>query len=78
MKMHNRLRRLEQTVPDPGCPACRSRRGFIVMIRARRLADGTLTYPEGQPSPCERCGKVAEFVIEVVEPFVNGSGLGCK
>jgi hypothetical protein len=74
--MHNRLRRLEKAVPDLGCPACRDRRGRIVMNRARRLPDGTLTYPEWRPAPCERCGKVAEFVIEVVEPFVGGPELG--
>ncbi len=69
--MDNRLRRLEKVVPDPGCPGCRGRRGRIVMTRVRRLADGTLASPEGQPAPCERCGRVAEFIIEVVEPFVN-------
>ncbi len=72
VKMRNRLRRLEQAVPDPGCPACRGRRGRIVLTRARRLADGTLASPEGRPGPCGRCGKVAEFIIEVVEPLVDG------
>jgi hypothetical protein len=74
VRLSGRIQRLEQRLGarDDGCPACRGRRGRIVMNRARRLADGTLAYPEGRPSPCERCGKVAEFIIEVVEPFVGG------
>ena len=71
--MHNRLRRLEQTVPELGCPACRGRRGRIVMIRAKRLPDDTLAYPDGRPAPCERCGKVPEFVVEIVEPAASAS-----
>ena len=74
MKLSNRLRRLERSVPDPGCPACRDRRGRHVFVSARQEADGTLTYLEGQPELCGRCGAVPEFVIEVVEAIVDGPG----
>jgi hypothetical protein len=29
--------------------------------------NGTTTYPDGQPEACTLCGRVPEFVIEVVK-----------
>jgi hypothetical protein len=71
MTINQRLRRLEQRVGDPGCPACRDRRGHTVMVRSRRLPDGTTLPLESEPGPCERCGEVAEFIIEIVETVVE-------
>jgi hypothetical protein len=71
MTLRKRLQRLEREIPDPGCPACRDRRGRHIFVTARRQPDGTLTYPEGGPAPCGVCGVVPEFVIEVVEVVVE-------
>ena len=71
-RMRNRLQRLERNVVDPGCPACRDRRGRIIMVDARRREDGTETRPEGRPAPCERCGETPEFIIQIVETVVDG------
>jgi hypothetical protein len=70
MRLHSRLRRLEQAAPDPGCLACYQRRGRIVFVRARALRDGTV-LADGEPTPCNQCGRVAEMVIEVVEPLAG-------
>jgi hypothetical protein len=71
MALRTRLRRLERGFPDPGCPACRDRRGLTALVRSPRLADGT-TAPKGdRPAPCARCGEVAERVTEVVEVVVE-------
>ena len=67
MKLHARLRRLERTTVDADCPACRERRGWTVLLTARRLPDGTVAPVEGEPQPCVRCGQVPEQIIEVVE-----------
>ena len=67
MKLHARLRRLERTTVDAGCPACRERRGRIVLLTGQRLPDGTLAPVEDEPMPCVRCGQVPEQIIEVIE-----------
>jgi hypothetical protein len=68
--LSSRLQRLEQRVGD-GCPACRDRRGRVVLVTSRSLPDGTVAYPEGEPGPCEHCGVVPEQVIEIVETVVE-------
>ena len=70
-KLRNRLHRLERGAPDPGCPACRDRRGRIVMVDARLRADGTETQIEGRPTPCECCGEMPEFIVQIVETVVD-------
>ena len=55
-----------------GCPAYSDRRGRIVMVTAQRLPDGSMTHPKGEPGPCERCGIVPEFIIEIVETVADG------
>jgi hypothetical protein len=72
MKLSTRLQRLEQRVGEPGCPACRERRGFNVLVNARRMPDGTVTYPDDdRPKPCEKCGEVPELIIEIVRVVVE-------
>jgi hypothetical protein len=74
MRMNGRLRRLERAAGvgrDDGCPACRDRRGYIVLVTARRQPDDTVAYPEGEPTPCEQCGVVPEQVIAIVETVVE-------
>ena len=66
MKLSNRLRRLEHRVGDPGCPACRDRRGRNVWVTSRRNPDGSTTTLESEPAPCKQCGAVPEFIIEFV------------
>jgi hypothetical protein len=67
------LRHLEQRVPEPACPACRDRRGRIVMVDGRLRADGTPRQPDGRPAPCDRCGETPEFIIQIVETVVDGT-----
>ena len=66
MKASNEIRRLKKAamaLPDPGCPACRARKGFIVTVE-----DGVF------PTPCVACGVVAEFIIEIVPCQPRGDG----
>jgi hypothetical protein len=69
MTLRTRLRRLEQKLPDPGCLSCRDRRGRIVFVTARALADGSFVTVAGDPEPCERCGQVAERIIREIMPY---------
>jgi hypothetical protein len=66
MSLRHRLRRLEQAV-GTGCPACRDRRGQVVVRRSRR---GT-SLPWVDPSPCVHCGEVPEQVLELEEILVT-------
>jgi hypothetical protein len=71
MRLSGRLHRLERRVGDTGCPACRDRRGRVVLVTSRSLPDGK-TEPQGDwPPPCERCGEVPEQVVEIVETVVG-------
>jgi hypothetical protein len=72
MSLHNRLSRLEQKLPDPGCPGCRDRRGRIVLVEAERLADGSVVFRDKEPEACARCGIVPENVVQVNLSFVEG------
>ena len=70
MSLRGRLRRLADTARRrglyrEGCPACRERKGRIVLVD--RLEHGGAS----PPSPCPACGQVPEFIIEVVEPVVG-------
>jgi hypothetical protein len=66
MNLHNRLRRLEQAV-GTGCPACRDRRG-VVVVRRRRQG---MSLPWDEPAPCPRCGEVPEQILEIEEVVVT-------
>jgi hypothetical protein len=66
MNLHNRLRRLERDV-GTGCPACRDRRGLVVVRRRRQ---GT-SLPWLEPSSCVRCGEVPEQVLELEEIVIT-------
>lgn len=70
MNLSNRLQRLEQRIGDPGCPACRERRGQQVFVDVQRQTDGEITYGDDMPQPCRVCGRVPEFIIEIVEETV--------
>jgi hypothetical protein len=87
VRLHSRLQRLGGR--NDGCPACRDRRGRIVIVTSRRLLDGT-TVPHGEwPTPCEQCGELPEQIIEIVEAVAepqkdvahlaaeSGTGLVC-
>ncbi len=66
MRLTQRLRRLEQAVPDPGCPGCRERRGRVVMVNFRQQRDGSFVPQELMPMACTVCEKVPEFVVEIM------------
>ena len=66
MNLHNRLRRLEQAV-GTGCPACRDRRG-VVVVRRRRQG---MSLPWDEPAPCPRCGEVPEQILEIEEDRIT-------
>ena len=57
MRWRHRLERLEARVAEAGCSACRHRRSKAVYVK------------EGEgdelPSPCARCGKIPEIIIEI-------------
>ena len=71
MKLRARLQRLERNTVAAGCPACRDRRGRIVLRTATPLPDGTVVWDEDEPKPCMRCGLIPEQIIEVVEVVVE-------
>jgi hypothetical protein len=74
MRLHNRLRRLEQKLPDPGCPGCRHR-DRVVVVDCQRQRDSSVTSLEPVPSPCTTCGRVPEFIVEIVRPYEEGRTL---
>ena len=73
MRLHGRLLRLERRLGagDGGCAACRDRRGLVVLVAGRFLADGTAAREGEQPAACGRCGGVPERVVEIVEAEVE-------
>jgi hypothetical protein len=76
MSLRTRLQPLERNTDDAGCPACRDRRGRIVLVTARQLPDGTLVSEEKEPQPCAHCGQVPEQLIEAVVDAQTGVS-GC-
>jgi hypothetical protein len=71
VRLNNRLYRLEQNLPDPGCPGCSDRRGRMVLVKADRLADGSVVFRGTKPEACAECGIVPEFVVTVIHPYVK-------
>jgi hypothetical protein len=71
VKLHTRLQRLEQRLREPGCPACRDRRGRIVLVTSRSLPDGRTELQGDWPAPCERCSEAPEQIIEILEAMVE-------
>ena len=76
MRLKNRLRRLERSLPEPGCLACRDRRGRIVLVDCQEQQDGTVVRLQPLPAPCGACGKLPEFIIEAIMPFTAGDAQG--
>ena len=75
MRLHARLRRLEQQLlAEHGCPACRHRQGLTLLLVARQLPDGTLVSETQKPAPCTVCGQVPEQIIEVILKVVEVPG----
>jgi hypothetical protein len=70
MSLRTQLQRLERNSIDADCPACRDRRGQILVQVAERLPDGTMAVDSEEPQPCARCGQIPERVIQVVETVV--------
>jgi hypothetical protein len=71
MSLRTRLQRLERNTADAGCPACRDRRGRIVLLTAERLPDGTVVAVENEPQACTRCGQIPEQIIQIIESVVD-------
>jgi hypothetical protein len=72
--LSRRLHALEQSLGGryDDCPACRERRGVHVVMRARRLLDGTLAYLDGpKPKPCDHCGQIPEAVTTIIMQVVK-------
>ena len=74
MRLSSRLRRLEEAGGgrDDGGPACRGRRGRIVMVTSQRLPDGTRAPDGDWPAPCAACGVLPEQTVEIVKPIMGG------
>lgn len=74
MSLRRRLQRLERHKIDRVCPACRKRRGQVVMVESVEMPDGTVvaTNPLAEePQPCTRCGQIPEQIIRIVEVVVE-------
>jgi hypothetical protein len=69
MRLDHRLRRLEAAVLT-GCTGCRDRLGSTLLHIRQQNPDGTLRSVSGEPRPCQRCGKVPEDVVELIEVVV--------
>jgi hypothetical protein len=68
------LEKLERQKPvDHSCPACRERKGHHALVGVTQFADGTIVYPDDAPKPCEQCGVIPEFVIQVVMEVVESA-----
>jgi hypothetical protein len=69
------LEKLERLKPaDQSCPACRDRRGRHLWLNVTEFPDGTVAYPDNDaPAPCEECGVVPEFVIQIVRRVAEGT-----
>jgi hypothetical protein len=73
VRLHHRLRRLEERLPTPtGCLACQNRRGRLVLVESRREPDGTIVPVKDRPVACAECGQVPETLIVIVEPPAEG------
>jgi hypothetical protein len=72
VRLHHRLNRLEQRVPDSGCPGCRDRRGRSVLVESERLPDGSVVLWNKEPEACVLCGLVPEFIVKVILSVVGG------
>jgi hypothetical protein len=72
VKMHRRLQRLRQKVPEPGSPGCCDRRGRIVLVQAHRLADGSVVLRGTKPEACGLCGAVPEHVVKLILSVAGG------
>ena len=66
MRLPHRLSRREQQLPDPGCPGCSARRGWIVLVEADRLADGSVVVRDQEPAACGLGGVVPEEVVKLI------------
>jgi hypothetical protein len=71
MRLNNRLGRLEQKLPNPGCPDCSDRRGRMVLALAHRLPDGSVVLRDKEPEACGLCGVVPEDVVKVIRTIVG-------
>jgi hypothetical protein len=72
VKIRNRITKLEQRLLGGrgGCRACRERRGQVVLITARKSADGNVVPDEPEPEPCPSCGEPPEQLIVVIKEVV--------
>jgi len=78
MTVRTRVHRLLQAAQErglvvTGCPACRDRRGYCVLLTVRRGPNGEEVPDPNEPKPCRACGKVPEQIIEVVEPLATAA-----
>jgi len=79
VKLRHRLHRLEQQLPDPGCPACRGRPAEVKVVTTRIYipdndrGDTTRRPREerGDPNPCPVCGW-QPVIVEVGEVVIVG------
>jgi hypothetical protein len=71
-RMKARLRRLEQVVGVDSCPACRDRRGRLVVLRSFHESPNSAVESLGEePPPCALCGEVPEEVVRIARTVVR-------
>jgi hypothetical protein len=78
MTPHHRLRRLEESVAERGCPGYRDRRGRTVIGTAEQLPDGSRVQEPGDPGPCVGRGQFPERIVRLVEVMVEGREDGSR
>lgn len=59
-KFSKRLASLEAVLIPKGCPACQDRRGRVIIVEPHK--------GDVEPTSCLICGKIPEFIIEIVAP----------
>jgi hypothetical protein len=80
MNLRGRINRLAAAARRQGlwlegrCPACRDRRGRVVLVSGRLGDDGAVAWKRELPPACAVCGEVSEDIIEIVDQIVPARG----
>jgi hypothetical protein len=61
-------------VAEAGYPACRDRRGRVVLVSGRLGDDGAVAWQRELPPACAGCDEAPEDIIEIVEQIVPARG----
>jgi hypothetical protein len=74
MSLKSRVSRLSRNLQPDVCPACRDRRGGVVIVAGHNGRHGTFVPDRPPPEPCAICGEVPEKLLVIVEGLVSSDG----